>query len=65
MPVYTPSGLEILTKWLNKEKRASALQVDNLPKLVGVHFTFFKFLDLLVECALTTFSDPFFSENRL
>ena len=41
--VYTPTGLDILTKSLNKESRAVDLHFEQLPKLTGSCFTFFKF----------------------
>lgn len=58
MALYTPTGLDILTKVLNKDARASQLvQVNKLDKHIGKCFTFFRFLDLLVQCACIGLAD--------
>ena len=36
--------------------------MDKLGKYIGKCFTFFRFLDLIVECAIGAFSDPFFNK---
>ena len=66
MALYTPTGLDILTKAMNRESKVSQLmQINNrLTKHIGKHFTFFRFLDVLVECAICAFSDPYFNQNR-
>ena len=65
IPAYTPTGLDILTRVMNKESRAGQLfQMDKLSKYTGRYFTFFRFLDLLVQCALIAFSDPYFTQSR-
>ena len=62
MALYTPTGLDILTKVMNKECKVSQLfQLDKLAKYVGKCFTFFRFLDMLVECSIIAFSDPYFN----
>jgi hypothetical protein len=66
MAAFTPTGLDILTRELNKESKVDQLvkQQRMLAKHVGRCFTFFRFLDLLVECSIIAFSDPYFSQNR-
>ena len=65
MPFYTPTGLDILTKVMNKESKVSQLfQLNKLASHIGKCFTFFRFLDLLVECSISAFSDPFFTQSR-
>jgi len=65
MAFYTPTGLDILTKVLNKESKVAQLfQLNKLAKHIGKCFTFFRFLDLLVECSISAFSDPYFSKSR-
>lgn len=64
MALYTPTGLDILMRVMNKELKATQLmQTDKIGKYVGKYFTFFRFLDLLVQCAIIAFSDPYFSQN--
>ena len=36
-----------------------------MEKYTGVSFTFFRFLDLIVQVAHSSFSDPFFSRQRV
>ena len=65
MALYTPTGLDILTKVMNKDSKVSQLfQMNKLDKHVGKCFTFFRFLDLLIECSISAFSDPYFSQNK-
>ena len=64
--LYTSTGLDILTKTMNKEsKAAQLLQFQKLPCQIGTHHTFFRFLDTIVECSVQAFSDPFFLKDRL
>jgi len=35
-----------------------------LPGLIGKYFTFFRFLDFLVQVAASAFSDPYFSKSQ-
>ena len=47
MALYTPTGLDILTRVMNKDSKVSQLfQMNKLDKHIGKHFTFFRFLDL-------------------
>ena len=65
MALYTPTGLDILTRVMNKDSKVSQLfQMNKLDKHIGKHFTFFRFLDLLIECSISAFSDPYFSQNK-
>jgi len=65
LALYTPTGLDILTKSMNRDSRASQLfQMDKLSSHVGKFFSFFRFLDLLVQCAISAFSDPYFNQDR-
>ncbi len=58
MALYTPTGLDILTKVFNKDARTSELlKTDKMHKYVGQSFTFFKFLDMLVQCACIGLAD--------
>ena len=62
MAVFTPTGIDILTKQMNRESKINELvQMDKLRKQTGRCFTFFRFLDLLVNSSLIAFSDPYFN----
>ena len=62
--LYTPTALDILTKELNKESKVNLLlQTGKMSKQVGKCFTFFRFLDMLVEISLIAFSDPYISHS--
>lgn len=61
-PLYTPTGLYILAKSLGKDFDAS--KPTKLQSVMGRYLTFFKFLDNIVQIAMSAFSDPFFSKNR-
>ena len=37
--------------------------MDSLSKHIGKCFTFFRFLDMLVQCAISAFSDPYFNQG--
>lgn len=64
MAFYTPTGLDILTRTLNKDSKVAQLfELNKLAKLTGKCFTFFRFLDLLVECSISAFSDPCFNQG--
>lgn len=52
--MYTPTGLDILTK---SSHRASDFQIEQLYRTVGLEFTFFKFLDFLVNVAELSYED--------
>lgn len=58
-PLYTPTGLAIVAKQPGNEQ----VKTSKLPTIIGRYFTFFKFLDLLVQVAVNAFSDPLFSKN--
>lgn len=62
IPLYTPTGLYILAKSLGKNFDAS--KPTKLQSVMGRYLTFFKFLDIIVQIAMSAFSDPFFSKNR-
>ena len=64
MAEYTPTGLDILTKVMNKESKINQLmKMDKIAQYVGKHFTFFRFLDLVTQCSITAFSDPYYSQG--
>ena len=62
MAAYTPTGLDILAKVMNKSGMQQ-IQSGKLAKYIGKCFTFFKFLDLIVESAIVAFSDPYFNKG--
>lgn len=50
---YTPTGLDILVKLSSND-----VQVEKLGRTIGKEFTFFKFLDFLVQIAEAAYTDP-------
>ena len=46
VPIYTPTGLDIVTKIAKKD--SCNIQFNKLPLIVGKCFTFFKFIDVIV-----------------
>ena len=64
MAAFTPTGIDILTKQMNRESKINELvQMDKLSKQTGRCFTFFRFLDLLVNYSIIAFSDPYFNQS--
>jgi len=61
-PLYTSTGLFIIAKLLGRDFDASKFKQ---PTIIGKYLTFFKFLDIIVQIALSAFSDPYFSKNRV
>jgi hypothetical protein len=62
VPLYTQTGLLIIQKVLGKE--FDQAKSGKQPGVVGRFFTFFKFLDFIVQVAIAAFSDPYFSKNK-
>jgi hypothetical protein len=62
VPLYAPTGQHIVSKVVGKDFDPS--KKGKLISIIGRYFTFYKFLDFLVQIAINAFSDPFFSKNR-
>lgn len=59
-PIYAQTGLQIVQAVVSRDTKKPSKPQSH----IGRYFTFPRFIDFLVQVALASFADPFFSRNN-